>query len=87
MLHSEVVKILLLGDAGVGKTCLLSQLIEGAFIPEYSPTVGVDTVRSLSALACALPVTGTLSCVCAEGPHGDDGGEGGAAASVGHGGE
>ena len=35
-------KLLSLGDAGVGKSCLIKRHCEGRFIPEYITTVGVD---------------------------------------------
>ena len=37
----ETVKVVLLGEAGVGKTCIISQFISGVFDP--------DTISSLSA--------------------------------------
>ena len=41
MSTSETVKVVLLGEAGVGKTCIISQFISGVFDP--------DTISSLSA--------------------------------------
>ena len=35
-------KILLAGDEGCGKTCLIRRFVEGAFTPRYVPTIGVD---------------------------------------------
>jgi hypothetical protein len=35
-------KILLVGDEGCGKTCLIRRFVEGAFAPRCAPTVGVD---------------------------------------------
>ena len=37
----ETAKVVLLGESGVGKTCIISQFISGVFDP--------DTVTSLSA--------------------------------------
>jgi len=34
-------KLILLGDSSVGKTCLMSQYINGVFSPEGQTTVGV----------------------------------------------
>ena len=41
MATTETVKVVLLGEAGVGKTCIISQFISGVFDP--------DTISSLSA--------------------------------------
>ena len=41
MASPETVKVVLLGEAGVGKTCIISQFISGVFDP--------DTISSLSA--------------------------------------
>ena len=35
-------RILLSGDEGCGKTCLIRRFVEGAFTPRYVPTIGVD---------------------------------------------
>ena len=37
-----VVKLLFLGDSGIGKTSFLRQFIYGKFNHTYVPTVGVD---------------------------------------------
>lgn len=36
------VKVLMLGDAGVGKTSLTSRFADGSFITQYISTIGVD---------------------------------------------
>ena len=36
---NDSVKIILAGDFGVGKTCLLLQWVEGKFVPDASTTV------------------------------------------------
>ncbi len=36
------VKILMLGEKNVGKTCLIRRYIENVFIPSYQPTIGID---------------------------------------------
>ena len=41
MSSPETVKVVLLGEAGVGKTCIISRYITGSFNP--------DTISSLSA--------------------------------------
>lgn len=35
-------KILIIGDAGVGKSALLSRFSENAFLPSYTSTIGID---------------------------------------------
>lgn len=37
-------KILLLGNSGAGKSCLLMRFIENKFTPSYYNTIGVDYV-------------------------------------------
>ncbi|TPX30576.1 hypothetical protein SmJEL517_g05880 [Synchytrium microbalum] len=36
------IKVLSLGDAGVGKSCLIKRYCEGKFVSEYIPTIGID---------------------------------------------
>ncbi|MFX0001183.1 MAG: Rab family GTPase [Candidatus Hodarchaeota archaeon] len=40
-----VYKIVILGDAAVGKTSLISQFVEGSFNEDYKPTLGANIVR------------------------------------------
>lgn len=40
-------KILLLGNSGAGKSCLLMQFTENKFSPNYYNTIGVDYVHNL----------------------------------------
>lgn len=35
------VKILILGESSVGKSSLLTQYVEGKFMPTHMPTIGV----------------------------------------------
>lgn len=35
-------KVIIIGDAGVGKTCLLLRFCEGEFISSHMPTIGLD---------------------------------------------
>ena len=37
-----LIKVLLVGESGVGKTCLLQQFIENRFIPNHLPTIAID---------------------------------------------
>ena len=48
---AQRIKILIAGDQGCGKSCLIRRYCEGAFEPRYIPTVGVD----YGARALALP--------------------------------
>lgn len=41
-LHTPTLKVVLLGDLGVGKTCLRSQLVHHIFSGAYKATVGAD---------------------------------------------
>jgi GTPase SAR1 family protein len=36
------VKVLSLGDAGVGKSCMIKRYCEGRFLEEYVATIGID---------------------------------------------
>lgn len=37
-----LVKILLIGESGVGKTCVLEQFIESKFTTNHLPTIAID---------------------------------------------
>ena len=37
-----IIKIILLGDSSVGKTCLLNQYIKNEFTMQYKATIGAD---------------------------------------------
>jgi GTPase SAR1 family protein len=41
-------KVILVGDANVGKSSLLSRFVDKSFLEEYEPTIGVDFVRCAS---------------------------------------
>ena len=40
-----VFKIVVLGDAAVGKTSLINQYIERSFEEDYKPTLGANIIR------------------------------------------
>jgi Ras-related protein Rab-1A len=40
--YDHLYKVLLIGDSGVGKSCILLRYTEGTFIESYISTVGVD---------------------------------------------
>jgi Ras-related protein Rab-8A len=39
---SPVLKILVIGDTGVGKSCLLLRFADDSFTPSFMPTIGID---------------------------------------------
>jgi len=42
-LHNlPVLKVLVIGDTGVGKSCLLLRFADDAFTPSFMPTIGID---------------------------------------------
>ena len=46
--YSYLFKIILIGDANVGKTCLVKRFTKGFFAPSQGPTIGVDfTIRTV----------------------------------------
>ena len=40
--YDYIFKIILIGDAGVGKSCWTVRFADGEYIPSYQPTIGVD---------------------------------------------
>ena len=40
--HDYLIKLLLIGDSGVGKSCLLLRFCDDAFTPSFITTVGID---------------------------------------------
>ncbi|CAH8504494.1 unnamed protein product [Schistosoma guineensis] len=40
--YDALFKILLIGDSGVGKTCLLVRYVEESFVPTFISTIGID---------------------------------------------
>lgn len=49
--------ILLIGDSGVGKSCLLLRFADDNFNNNYISTIGVDFVRPSAAPATLRPLT------------------------------
>lgn len=37
-----IFKVVVVGDSGVGKTCLLSRFADGAFVENHPSTIGID---------------------------------------------
>jgi len=59
----EVYKILLLGEGGVGKSCILVQFVNGIFIERYDPTIE-DSFRKnfeTDGIQCMLEISDTAS--------------------------
>lgn len=50
------VKILILGEGGVGKTSLLSQFVEEEFKPTLMPTIGVEYKQKIVSGLSPTPV-------------------------------
>lgn len=36
-------KLVIVGDGGVGKSCLTIQFCQNHFVPEYDPTIGMNS--------------------------------------------
>ena len=49
-----VLKIVVLGDAGVGKTSLVNQFVEDKFKEDYKATMGVNIVIKRKNSRCLL---------------------------------
>ena len=44
--YEACVKILMVGDSGTGKTCLLLRYAEGTFQPSFITTIGIDFIAN-----------------------------------------
>ena len=40
--YDHLVKILMIGDSGVGKTCILQRIIKGEFLVNHLTTIAID---------------------------------------------
>jgi Ras-related protein Rab-8A len=40
--YDEIIKLLIVGDSGVGKSCLLVRFTDDSYIPAYVSTIGID---------------------------------------------
>lgn len=41
-MHKRLLKVIILGDTGIGKSCILTRLTKDFFDTEHNVTVGVD---------------------------------------------
>ncbi len=40
--YDLLLRLLIIGDSGVGKTCLLCRYVDDEFYPNYAATIGID---------------------------------------------
>eukprot|EP01043_Picozoa_sp_COSAG02_P047032 COSAG02_NODE_4466_length_5332_cov_3.159564_5_plen_65_part_00 len=60
--YDYLVKILLVGDSGTGKSNLLSRFAESRFEEDFVPTIGVDFVRMRRAHQSVSTPAGPAAC-------------------------
>lgn len=62
VLYDHLIKLLVIGDSGVGKSCMLLRFVEDNFTPSFITTIGIDFRVCLLVIAlryqsqCYLPV-------------------------------
>jgi GTPase SAR1 family protein len=42
VLYDHLIKLLVIGDSGVGKSCMLLRFVEDNFTPSFITTIGID---------------------------------------------
>ncbi len=58
-------KIVLIGDAGVGKTCVVQRFKSGTFLERHGSTIGVDfTMKTLSLDGKRIKVMDNITFKC-----------------------
>ena len=40
--HDQIMRLLIIGNSSVGKTCLLRRFSEGVYQDSFIPTIGID---------------------------------------------
>lgn len=48
VLYDHLIKLLVIGDSGVGKSCMLLRFVEDNFTPSFITTIGIDFRVSIS---------------------------------------
>jgi len=61
--YDYLIKLLVIGDSGVGKTCLLLRFSENSFATSHLATIGIDfkvKMMEIDGKAVKLQIVGTM---------------------------